>query len=292
MTGDLERGILPTDMLAGQGDFVLTQRGAVALFLTLFVGGAPADDGLAADERGLVGNRAGRFDGGLDGLGIVAVHLGYHVPPIGLEPLRRIVEEPGGGIAVSADLTIDGDIVVVVKGDELTQSQDAGQGAGLVGDALHHAAVAEKRVSQVVDDRMAGLVEPGRQDFLGQGHPHRIGKALAEGTGGSLDPRGIAVLGVAGSLGVQLAELLQILHAQRIAGQMQQREEKHGAVTVGQHEAVAIHPLRVGRVVLHEIVPQHFGNIGHPHGGAGVTGVCFLGRIHAQGTDGIGEFST
>ena len=73
--------------------------------------------------------------------------------------------------------------------------------------------------------------------------------------------------------------------------EVQQGIEERRAVTIGHYEAIAIHPLRVDRIVRHEVVPQHFGNIGHSHGCAGVTGVGFLDRIHAQGTDRIGKLS-
>ncbi len=62
-------------------------------------------------------------------------------------------------------------------------------------------------------------------------------------------PGGDAVLRVARRLGVQLAEVLQLLDRQVVAGQVQQRVEQHRAVAVGQHEAVAVGPVRVGRVV-------------------------------------------
>ena len=41
-----------------------------------------------------------------------------------------------------------------------------------------------------------------------------------------------------------------------------------------------------------KIVPQHFGNIGHAHRCAGMSGVGFLDRIHTQRTNGIGKLFT
>jgi len=90
---------------------------------------------------------------------------------------------------------------------------------------------------------------------------------------------------------MQLAEVLEFLHRQGIAGEMQKRIDQHRAVTVREHEAVAIRPLRVGRVVLEEVVPQHFRDIRHAHRGAGMAGVGLLHRVHAQGTDGVGQLT-
>jgi hypothetical protein len=57
----------------------------------------------------------------------VAVDLGDHVPAVGLEALGGVVEEPARGVTVAAHLAVDGDVVVVVDGDQLAEPQRAGQ---------------------------------------------------------------------------------------------------------------------------------------------------------------------
>src|SRR3546814_2056186 len=69
-----------------------------------------------------------------------------------------------------------------------------------------------------------------------------------------------------------LTEILQLLDRQVVAAQMQQRVEQHRAVPVRHDEAVAIRPLRIGRVVDKKIVPQDFGDISHAHRHARMTG--------------------
>src|SRR3546814_2206100 len=64
-------------------------------------------------------------------------------------------------------------------------------------------------------------------------------------------------------LRLELTEILQLLDRQVVAAQMQQRVEQHRAVPVRHDEAVAIRPLRIGRVVDKKVVPQDFGDIGH-----------------------------
>jgi len=61
---------------------------------------------------------------------------------------------------------------------------------------------------------------------------------------------------------------------------------------IGEHKAVTINPLRIGRVVLKKIVPENLGDVRHAHGRARVTRVGLLDGIHAQSTYGIGEFAT
>src|SRR6185312_11650024 len=72
--GDLEGRILPAELLAAQGHFVRAQGRTVAGLGAFLVGGTVADDGLAADQRRLVG-LARLFYRPFDRLGIVAVHL-------------------------------------------------------------------------------------------------------------------------------------------------------------------------------------------------------------------------
>ncbi len=216
----------------------------------------------------------------------MTVHTTHHVPAVGLEALGRVVGEP------AFHVTVDGDAVVVPEGDQLAQAQGTGQGTGLVGDTFHHATIAHEHIGVVVDDVVAVTVELAGQRLFGDGHTHGIGDALAQGTGGGFHARGVAVFGMAGGLGVQLAEVLQLFHGQVVARQVQQGVDEHGAMAVGQDETVTVEPLGVVGVVLEETVPQHLGDVRHSHGGARMAGLCLLHRIHAQGTDGIGEFFT
>src|SRR5690606_26484353 len=118
--------------------------------------------GLAADQGRLVVDALGLVDGLVDGSGIVTVHVAHHVPAVGFETLRGVVGEP------VLDVAVDGDAVVVPEGDQLAQAQGTGQGAGFVGDAFHHAAVAHEHVGVVIDDVVTGAVELAGQGALGQ----------------------------------------------------------------------------------------------------------------------------
>ncbi len=213
----------------------------------------------------------------------MAVDRPDHVPAVGAKRWRRVVDEPG------RDLAVDADAVVVVQRHQLVQLPGTGQRAGFVADAFHQAAVAQEDVGVVVDDDVAVAVELGRQQLLGQRHAHGVGEALAERAGGGLHARGDADLGVARRLAVQLAEVLQLLQRQVVAGQVQQRIEQHRGVAVGQHEAVAIEPVRIGRVVLQVPVPQRHGDVGHAHRRAGVARVGLLHGVHGQGADRVGH---
>ncbi len=213
----------------------------------------------------------------------MALHVADHLPAVGFEALGGVVGEP------ALDVAVDGDVVVVVEGDQLAQAPGAGERAGFVRDAFHQAAVAEEDIGVVIDDLVAGAVEVGGQQLFGQRHAHRVGDALAERAGGGLDAGRVAVFGVAGGLAVQLAETLQFLDRQVVAGEVQQRVDQHRAVAVGQHEAVAVGPLGVRRIVLQVVAPQHFGDLGHAHRRTGVAGVGLLHGVHRQGADCAGD---
>lgn len=76
------------------------------------------------------------------------------------------------------------------------------------------------------------------------------GSHLSEWAGGDLNALGQMVLGVAGSLAANLAEALQVVHAQRITSKVQHDVLQRTCVAVRKHKAVALEPVRVlGRIL-------------------------------------------
>ena len=92
-----------------------------------------------------------------------------------------------------------------------------------------------------------------------------------------------------GVLRVQLAEVLQLVDRQVVAGQMQQRVLQHRAVAVRQHEAVAIGPVRVGRIVAQVTVPQRDGDSAMPIGMPGWPELAGLDGVHGERADRVGH---
>ena len=219
--GDFKGCMGPAERGARQGDFVGPQGLAVGFGGVGPVRAAFADVGLANDQRGLVGAQLGAGNGLGHSRGVMAVHRADHLPAIGLETLGRVVGKPGGHLAV------DGNAVVIVQRNQFVQLPGAGQRAGFVADALHQAAVAHEHIGVVVDDGMPWAVEFIGQQFFRQGHAHRIGDALAQRPRGGFHAGGDTHFRVAGGLAVQLAEILQLLHGQVIARQVQQGVNQH-----------------------------------------------------------------
>ena len=67
----------------------------------------------------------------------------------------------------------------------------------------------------------------------------------------------MADLGVAGRAAAELAEALQLVERQVVAGEVQEAVEQHAAVAGRKDEPVAVDPGRLGRVMFHETVPQY-----------------------------------
>ena len=115
--------------------------------------------------------------------------------------------------------------------------------------AFHQATVAEKDIRAMIDNVMAVTVEFRRQHALRQRHAYRIREALAQRAGGGLHAGRHAVLRMAWSFGVQLAEVFQFRDRQLVARQVQQRIQQHRTMPVREHKAVAINPRRVRRIM-------------------------------------------
>ena len=245
LIGDHEGIMVPAQRLASERYFVLAQCGTMAALGALFIWATFADHGFTTHQRGsfclgLCGQQCR-----LDGCRVVAVDGRYHMPAIGLETLWRIVGEP------PLNLAVDGYPVVVIDRNQFAQPERAGQRTGLVGYALHQTAVAQKDPRMVVDDGVAIAVELGSEGFLCQRHPDGIRDALPQRPGSGLDARGITIFRVAGRLAMELPELLQVFNGKFIPGEVQEGVDQHRAVAIGQHEPVAIGPIRIRRIVSH-----------------------------------------
>ena len=122
----------------------------------------------------------------------------------------------------------------------------AGKPDRLVVDAFHQAAVAGDHEGAVIDQ----LVAIDRVQMpLGDRHADRHRQALPERAGGGFDPGQLEILRVAGARAAELAEVADVLHRRpRVAGQVEQGVDQHRAVAGRQHEAVAVGPVRIGRI--------------------------------------------
>ena len=223
---------------------------------------------------------ARRRDRRVERLDVLGVLDALHVPAVRLHP-RLVV------LAVEGDRrgAVDRDVVVVVADDQPAQPEVAGERRRFLADALHHVAVRADRVDVVIDELPAGAVEAVRQEALGDRHADRVCESLPERAGRDLDARGVSALGVPGRARPPLAELLEVVEAEVVTAQVQQRVLQHARVAGAQHEAVAAGPGGVPRVDAQKPLEQGVGERRQRHRRARMPGVGLLDRVHRQASD-------
>ena len=198
------------------------------------------------------------------------------MPPVRLEALRDVVGVGEFGRAV------DRDVVVVVDEHHAAELQVTGERRGFVADALHQVAVAADAEDVVVAHLGA---EPFAHVLLVDRETDRVGESLPERTGGDLDPFGVVHLGVAGGVRTPLAELAQVLELETEPGEEQHRVQEHRGVPGGEHEPVAVGPVRRRGVVFHDPRPQHVRERRERHRRPRMPRVRLLNRVHGQAAD-------
>ena len=178
-------------------------------------------------------------------------------------------------------------MVVVVKINQLAQPQVSGQRRGFGGHSFHQVAVAHDGVGEVIHDGVARAVEIRSEETLRHGHANAVREALAERPGGGLDARRQAVFRMPRRAAAPLAELSYVFEREIIAREVQQGVEQHRAVPGREHEAVAIGPVRISRVVLQEVCPQDICHPRRAHRHAGMPAARLFHSIHGQRSDGV-----
>ena len=238
--------------LLDRADLVVAERVAVRVRGVGVLRRRPADVAAQHDEARAVGPPAiALAQAGLERVEVVGDLTELDdVPAVASKRLRDVVGVRELGRAV------DRDVVVVVDVDEATEPEVAGERRGLVAHALLEAAVAGDREHVVVGDLGA---EARAQVRLGERDADAVGDALTERTGRDLDAGGVAVLGVARRARAPLAELLEVVELEPEPGEVEHRVEEHRRVPGREHEAVAVGPVRRGRVVAHDPREEHVG---------------------------------
>jgi hypothetical protein len=259
-------GGVEAELLLDGGAIVLLERVTVDTAGALELG-AVANGGGEPDHGGLVLDGLALLNGLLDALKVVVTVLDPHnVPAVGLEALGDVLSEGALGVTVCFESQLwlesfgyskaltNGNVVVVVEGDQVAELEVTGSGGSLRGNTLHGAAITEEAVGVVVDKLIAGLVEGGSGLTLSHGETNGVGETLAERTSGDLNAGGVVGLRVTRSLAVDLTEVLEVVHGEVIAEQVEQGVLQDTAVAVGEDEAVTVEPLGVLGVEPHELV--------------------------------------
>ena len=129
----------------GQAYFFFAQRFAVRFLGVLPVGRAPADMRVDDDQRRTRHFALRRADGDVDQIQIIYVADVQHIPVPAAEARSHVIGECQRGAA------FDGDVIVVVKPDQVRQAEMPGDRSGFVADAFHQVAIAAEGVDAIVE---------------------------------------------------------------------------------------------------------------------------------------------
>ena len=81
---------------------------------------------------------------------------------------------------------------------------------------------------------------------------------------------------------MQMAEGLQVVDGDLVAGEVQDAVEQRGGMPVREHKAIAVDPLRVLRIVTHVIVEEKVGDRSVAQRSAGVTALGLLDCVNCE----------
>lgn len=174
------------------------QRGAVDSVSSL-LSGAKSNDGPELDQGRLVLDLLALLDGSLNAFQVVVAVLDdLDVPTVRLVALGNILSESLVGV------TIDGNVVVVPDGNQVSELKVTSQRAGLARDTLHQATIAEEAVCIVVNQVETVLVKCSSSVCLCHGQTDGVADTLTKGTGCDLNAGSVVGLGVTGCDAVDL----------------------------------------------------------------------------------------
>src|ERR1700733_12779101 len=104
----------------------------------------------------------------------------------------------------------------------------------------------------MIDDLQTGPVELAREELLSHSHADRVGETLTERPGGGFNPDVEVVFRVTRGARAELAEILDFVDGERIAGKIQDRIQEHRSVAVREHEPVPVDPAGIAGIVLED----------------------------------------
>mmetsp|Transcript_20881 Transcript_20881/g.35892 ORF Transcript_20881/g.35892 Transcript_20881/m.35892 type:complete len:584 (-) Transcript_20881:129-1880(-) len=254
--------------------------GSLGLFHSL------SDDGVALDELGLsiVGGLGGS-DGLLNNSEVVSINL-VSLPSVGVVTLHDVLT-----LGVLSHL-VKGDLVGVIKDDEVVELLVGGKGGGLSGDTLLEASITSKSKDVVVEDLVVISVVTGSSHLLRDSETNSVGNTSSKGTSGALNSGGVVLgvgeFGVTRGLGVVLTEVLHLLHGKVEASKVEPGVKEHGSVSSREDETITVEPLGVLGVVLHLRSVKNGSDLGTSKGKTHVSRVSGSDGVHGKTTGLVG----
>mmetsp|Transcript_1811 Transcript_1811/g.4526 ORF Transcript_1811/g.4526 Transcript_1811/m.4526 type:complete len:463 (-) Transcript_1811:145-1533(-) len=246
-----------------------------------------SDDGVALDELGLaiVGGLGGG-DGLLNNSKVMSINL-VRLPTVGIVTLHDVL-----GLGVLGHF-VEGDLVGVVKDDEVVKLLVGGEGGGLSRDTLLEATVTSKGEDVVIEDLVVVSVVTGGSHLLRNSKTDSVGDTGSEGTSGALNSGGVVFgvgeLRVARGLGVVLTKLFELIDREVEASEVKPGVKEHRSVASRKDEAVTVEPLGVLGIVLHLRSVKGGTNLGASKRKTHVSRVSGGNGVHGKTTGLVGS---
>ena len=194
-------------------------------------------------------------------------------------PLKgaELVSERHGRVDL-IDRAVNLQAVVVDDGNKIVERMVAGKHGRLPHLALLALTVAQQRVDTVA-------VAPV---LSGKRHSNCSRDALTERSGGHIDARGVVHVGMALQSAANMAERLELFDG-KIAAICQHRIQARRRVTLGEHKAIAIGLVRVGRIDIHFLKVQIRHDVGSTERSTRMSRLGRVNRSHDTLPDLIGD---
>ena len=117
---------------------------------------------------------------------------------------------------------------------------------------------------------------------FGHRQTHAVTEALTERSRGRLDAWRRATLRMAGRDAAPFAKLFDLFERKIITGEVQQAVQQHRSVPRREHEAIAVEPFGIGRIVFEEPGPQHIRHRRGTHRHSRVPALSLLHSVHGE----------
>src|SRR5690348_7314497 len=101
----------------------------------------------------------------------------------------------------------------------------------------------------MIDDVESRTIKACREVRFRHRHAYTIPKPLTQRTGSGLDTRRETALRMSRGAAAPLTKSFYLCQRKRIAGQMQQSIQQHRTMSRREDKAIAVHPLRICRVM-------------------------------------------
>jgi hypothetical protein len=159
-------------------------------------------------------------------------------------------------------------VVVVVDGNQVSQLQMTCQRSCFASYTFHRASISKEGVGVVRDQIVAWLVKQASRVCLSNSETNSIREPLSQGTRRHLNAWCLMRLWMARGYAVDLAEVLEVVHANLVAEEVEESILQHAPVSIEQDEAIPIDLVWILRIEGHKLIEENVGDWRHPHGRA------------------------